>query len=64
MSTSSSYQISWKKDRDKTLFTNWRPISLLNVDLKIISKAFSSRLKTVLTSIMPSEQTASIEKDL
>ena len=64
MSTSSSYQISWKKDHDKTLFTNWRPISLLNVDLKIISKAFSSRLKTVLTSIMPSEQTASIEKDL
>ena len=64
MSTSSSYQISWKKDRDKTLFTNWGPISLLNVDLKIISKAFSSRLKTVLTSIMPSEQTASIEKDL
>ena len=64
MSTSSSYQISWKKDRDKTLFTNWRPISLLNVDLKIISKAFSSRLKTVLTSIMPSEQTASIEKGL
>ena len=64
MSTSSSYQISWKKDRDKTLLANSRPISLLNVDLKIISKAFSSRLKTVLTSIMSSEQTAYIEKDL
>ena len=64
VSTSSSYQISWKKDRDKTLFENSRPISLLNVDLKIISKAFSSRLKTVLTSIMSSEQTAYIEKDL
>ena len=64
MSTSSSYQISWKKDRVKTLFANSRPISLLNVDLKIISKAFSSRLKTVLTSIMSSEQTAYIEKDL
>ena len=61
-STSSSYQISWKKDRYKTLFKNCRPISLLNVDLETISKAFSSRLKTVLTSIMSSEQTAYIEK--
>ena len=50
-----------KKDRDKTLLKNWRSISLLNVDLKIISKAFASRLKTVLPSIIPSEQTAYIE---
>ena len=51
-----------KKDRYKTLFKNCRTISLLNADLKTISKAFSSRLKTVLTSIMSSEQTAYIEK--
>ena len=51
-----------RKDRDKTLLKNWRPISLLNVDLKIISKAFSSRLKTVLPSIMSLEQTAYIKK--
>ena len=50
-----------KKDRDKTLLKNWRSISLLNVDLKIISKAFASRLKTVLPSIIPSKQTAYIE---
>ena len=51
-----------KKDRDKTLLKKWRPISLLNEDLKIISKAFASRLKTVLPSILSSEQTAYIEK--
>ena len=41
---------------------NWRPTSLLNVDLKIISKAFTSKLKTVLPSIISSEQTAYIKK--
>ena len=41
---------------------NWRPISILNVDLKIISKAFASRLKTVLPSIISPEQTTYIEK--
>ena len=41
---------------------NWRPISLLNVDLKTISKAIASRLKTVLPSIISSEQTAYIKK--
>ena len=41
---------------------HWWPICLLNVTLKTISKAFASRLKTVLPSIISSEQTAYIEK--
>ena len=49
-------------DHDKTLLKNWRPISLLNVNLKTISKVFASRLKTMLTSIIYLEQTADIEK--
>ena len=40
---------------------NWRPISLLNVDLKIVSKALAKRIKDVLPSIIGSEQTAYVK---
>ena len=41
---------------------NWGPISVLNVDLKITSKAFASRLEAVLPSIISSEQIHYIKK--
>ena len=34
-----------KKNKDKRYISNWKPISLLNVEYKIISKSFASRLK-------------------
>ena len=37
-----------KKDKDKRHISNWRPISLINVDVKIGSKAIAKRLERVL----------------
>ena len=45
------------KDKDKRFIQNWRPISFLNVDLKIISKALSKKLKKVLPDWIFAQQT-------
>ena len=50
-----------KKDRDKRYISNWRPISLLNVDTKILSKAISNKLKTVLLTLISSQETAYVK---
>ena len=33
-----------KKDKDRGFIKNWRPVSLINVDVKIASKAITRRL--------------------
>ena len=53
--------VTEKKDRDKRFIKNWRPISLLNVDSKIISKALSEKLKKVLPDLISSQQTAYVK---
>ena len=42
-------------------FANWRPISLLNVDVKIASKAITLRLEKVLSDLISAEQCAYVK---
>ena len=46
-----------KKDKALNELKNWRPITLLNRDYKIASKAIASRLKTVLSDLIEYDQT-------
>ena len=50
-----------KKDRDKRYIKNWRPISLLNVDVKILSKALAERLKEALPDLISPSQLAYVK---
>ena len=49
------------RDKDKRFIQNWRPIFLLNVYLKIFSKALADHVKKYLPFLISSNQTAYIE---
>lgn len=49
------------KDPEKAqTIDNWRPISLLNVDYKIMSKALSNRLQKIINRIVHPDQTCAV----
>lgn len=45
-----------KKNQDKSLVSSWRPITLLNVDYKLLTKTLGSRLKLCIGSIVHEDQ--------
>ena len=53
-------RLIYKKRGDIKNLKNWRPISLLNVDYKIISKVLTLCLSKVLESIVNPDQTCSV----
>ena len=50
-----------EKGRDKRYIKNWHPISLLNVDYKIMSKALANRFKEILLDLISCQQTAYVK---
>ena len=50
-----------KKNKDPHHISNLRPITLLNVDVKIVSRALAHRLQSVISRIIPTNQRAFIK---
>ena len=51
-------KLIYKKDGENYLLVNYRPISIINVDVKIICKVLATRLKYKLPGIIHETQTA------
>ena len=50
-----------KKASDKHKLSNWRPITLLNTDYKILTKTLANRLKKYLSDIIYPDQTGFVK---
>ena len=50
-----------KKSKDKTILENLRPISLLNVDYKILTKVIAKRIEKVLPTLINPGQTGYVK---
>ena len=50
-----------KKNKDRHFLKNWRPISLLNTDYKILTKSLAMRIRNVMPTIIHEDQTGYIK---
>jgi len=59
--TQSVIRLILKKDKDPLELKSWRPISLMNVDVKILSKVLTARLEKVASALVGEDQHAFVE---
>ena len=55
-------RLSEKKDKDKRYIQNWRPLSLLNTDVKILSIVMAERLKKTLPFLISANQSVYVDE--
>ena len=53
-----------KKDKEKRYIQNWRPLSLLNTDVKILSKVMAQRLRQALPFLISANQSVDVDDRL
>ena len=51
------------KQGDHRQLKNWRPISLLNIDYKILSKIMTNRLTNFMDKLVPAEQKCAVKAE-
>lgn len=56
-----SISLLLKKDKDPDLCSSYRPLSLINVDAKILAKALAHRLENIVPTIVSHEQTGFVK---
>ena len=50
-----------KKDKDRAFLKNWRPLTLLNTDYKILAKALANRISPLLDKLIHHNQTGYVK---
>ena len=58
------FLLCYIKKGDKASLHNWRPISLLNIDYKIVASVLCQRVKRIISYIILDDQSGFIKKEL